>query len=98
MNMQQEQQEQNVRGQGNTDGNTNVGQGQTGQQQIDAVQENVANDGGDSSQTGTVPSYLDTEEALEQDNLHEDSSLESDTPGPNDQNDQELNQDEAVPG
>jgi len=94
------QQEQNVPGQGNTERNTKAGQDQTGQQQrMNTEREGMGNEEGDPSQTGTIPSDVETEEALEQDNLQEeDSSLEPDTPGMDDPDDQELNQDDAVPG
>jgi hypothetical protein len=49
--------------------------------------DNIETEGDDPSKTGTVPSDLDTEEALKHDNLHDDSSLIPDTPGKPTEND-----------
>jgi hypothetical protein len=43
--------------------------------------EHIQKEGDDSAKPGKVPSELETQEALKNDNLHDDSSLEPDTPG-----------------
>lgn len=97
MNTKQEQQQENVPANENTAANIGSKHGQPGQEHIDTNLENVANENGDPSQTQTIPSDADTEEALKHDNLHDDSSLEPDTPGQTNQYSQDHSQDEAVP-
>jgi len=85
MNTQQEQQEQNISEEENASGNTVLNDDQTSEQEINPNADNVENEDSDPSQIGTIPSDVDTDEALEDDDL-------------DDLDDQGVDEDEDVPG